>query len=156
MIACIVNGGQKVRPFINKAQGPELTKPFIGKHTLELVRAGLRKCVEKEKPAPTGTGKAAKIPGFEIIGKTGSAQIVGLEQHEEYGSEENIPYALRDHAWFVAGVLDHEPKIAMCVLVEHGHHGSSAAAPLAKEVIDFFYAEHGKDKTKVAQGDATQ
>lgn len=100
----------------------------------------MRKCVEKDDMAPTGTGKAAKIPGMAILGKTGSAQVVSLKEHEPFENEEDIPYVLKDHAWFVAGVLDRTPRIAICILVEHGHHGSSAAAPLAKEIIAHFYA----------------
>jgi penicillin-binding protein 2 len=42
---------------------------------------------------------------------------------------------LRDHAWFIAYAPGQEPAIAVAVLIEHGGHGSSAAAPLAKEMI---------------------
>ncbi len=140
MMAAIVNGGRHIRPFINKDLGPDVSEPSISENTLRIVRAGLRKCVEKASPAPTGTGKAANVPGMYVIGKTGSAQMVGVEQYKEYKNEEEIPYALRDHAWFVCGVLDREPSIAICVLVEHGHHGSSAAAPLAKQIIEYFYS----------------
>jgi penicillin-binding protein 2 len=139
MMACIVNGGRHVRPFINKDLGPDVSEPFLSERTLRVVREGMKKCIEKENP-PSGTGKAAKIPGMTIIGKTGSAQMVGVEQYKEYKKDEDIPYQLRDHAWFVCGVLDREPRIAMCVLVEHGHHGSSAAAPIAKQVLEYFYS----------------
>ena len=97
----------------------------------------MRKCVEKGPPAPSGTGNAARIEGWDIIGKTGSAQMVSLEHHEEYENEEDIPKELRDHAWFVAGLLDRNPRLAICILVEHGHHGSSAAAPLAKDILNY-------------------
>lgn len=150
MIACIVNGGYRVRPYLNRQRGPELSEKFISDRTLETVTKGLRLCVEKGPPAPTGTGHAVYIPGMAIIGKTGSAQIMALEHHKQFKTEEDIPYEFRDHAWFVAGVLDREPKIAVCVLVEHGHHGSSAAAPLAKQVIQFFY-EHEPTRTAVAR-----
>lgn len=139
MMAAIVNGGRRVRPYINKDLGPQVSEPFISENTLRIVRTGMQKCVEKETP-PSGTGKAAKVPGITIIGKTGSAQMVGIDQYKEFKNEEDIPFLLRDHAWFVCGVLDREPHIAMCILVEHGHHGSSAAAPLAKQVIEYFYA----------------
>lgn len=151
MMAAIVNGGHHVRPFINKAIGPQVSDSFISEKTLKIVQAGMRKCVEKDPPAPTGTGNAAKVPGIIVLGKTGSAQMVGLEHHEEYANEEDIPYALRDHAWFVAGVLDREPRLAVCVLVEHGHHGSSAAAPLAKKVIEHFYGRQQPQEFTVAQ-----
>lgn len=140
MMAAVVNGGRRVRPFINKALGPQVSEPFIRESTLRIVRAGTEKCVADGPPPPTGTGHVANVPGMLVIGKTGSAQMVGLEQHKQYGSEEQIPYALRDHAWFVCGVLDREPKLAVCVLVEHGMHGGSTAAPLAKKAIEYFYS----------------
>lgn len=139
MMAAIVNGGHRVRPYVNTALGPEISEPFISEKTLRIVQAGLQKCVDKDPPAPTGTGNAAKVPGVALLGKTGSAQMVSLERHEQYDSEEDIPYHLRDHAWFVAGVLDRQPRLAMCVLIEHGHHGSSAAAPLAGEIVRYYY-----------------
>lgn len=144
MIAAIVNGGRRIRPYVNAAIGPEVSEPFISEKTLRIVQAGMQKCVDKDPPAPTGTGNAAKMPGIAMLGKTGSAQMVSLERHEKYDSEEDIPYKLRDHAWFVAGVLDRQPRLAMCILIEHGHHGSSAAAPLAGEIVRFYYGRHGK------------
>ena len=42
----------------------------------------------------------------------------------------------RDHAWFVAYAPADHPKIAVAVVVEHGGHGGSAAAPVAKKVIE--------------------
>ena len=134
MMAAIINGGRRVRPYLNTSLGPEVSEPFISERTLRIVQTGTAGCVEE------GTGKRARIPGITILGKTGSAQIVSLERHDEYENEEDIPYELRDHAWFVAGVLDREPRIALCVLVEHGHHGSTVAAPMAREVIEHFYA----------------
>ncbi len=155
LMAAIVNGGRHVRPFINKARDPGVSEPFLSEKTIEIVQAGMRKCVEKDPPAPTGTGNAAKVPGMCVIGKTGSAQMVGLDKHEQYKTEEDIPYNLRDHAWFVAGVLDRQPRIALCILVEHGHHGSSAAAPFAKDVIEYFYGERETDVLQLAgQGTA--
>ncbi len=151
MMACIVNGGYRVRPHLNRALGDMRSKRFLSDTTLELVRRGMRLCVEKGPPAPTGTGHAAYIPGMDILGKTGSAQIMALHHHEQFEKEEDIPYEMRDHAWFVAGVLDREPKIALCVLVEHGHHGSSAAAPLAKEVIEAFYGAQPTPSEQLAR-----
>lgn len=139
LMASIINGGYRVRPYLNRGLEPERSERLFSDRTIDLVRKGLRKCVEKGPPAPTGTGRAAQVEGFAVLGKTGSAQMVGLEHHEQYETEEDIPKQLRDHAWFVAGVLDREPAIAMCILIEHGHHGSSMAAPLAKEVIEYFY-----------------
>ncbi len=139
LMASIVNGGHRVRPHL--LVRPEEAPParIWSDATIEIIRRGLLKCVEKGPPAPTGTGKEARVEGMTVIGKTGSAQMVGLAHHDEYKTEEDIPKHLRDHAWFVAGVMDRDPPIAMCILVEHGHHGSSVAAPLAKKIIEYFY-----------------
>ncbi|HIA46661.1 MAG TPA: penicillin-binding protein 2 [Candidatus Hydrogenedentes bacterium] len=139
LMSSVVNGGYRVEPNIEDGSTGEKTR-VMSEETVALIREGMRKCVEKGPPAPTGTGHAAYIEGMEIIGKTGSAQVVSLEAVEEYAREEDIPKELRDHAWFMTGVLDREPRIAMCILVEHGLHGSSVAAPLAKEMIEYFYA----------------
>jgi len=84
---------------------------------------------------PRGTGKRTKIKGVIVAGKTGTAQVVGMKDDDENIDEESIPFRLRDHAWFVAFAPVEKPEIAVVVLVEHGGHGSSSAAPLAKEII---------------------
>jgi penicillin-binding protein 2 len=141
LMSAVVNGGRRVRPYLVQDTGAHLSEPLLSEKTIRIVQKGMQRCVEKTHPIPTGTGKLAHIDGMTILGKTGSAQMVSLEAHAEYKTDEEIPKELRDHAWFMAGVMDRSPRIAICVMVEHGHHGSSAAAPLAKEVIEFFY-EH--------------
>ncbi|MFO7975950.1 MAG: penicillin-binding protein 2, partial [Candidatus Hydrogenedentota bacterium] len=130
MMAAVVNGGSRVRPYLNKALGPDLTPLPISEETLETVHRGLRKCVEKTERPSAGTGIEARVPGMVVLGKTGTAQVIKLKKYES-DNEEDIPYKERDHAWFVAGVPEEDPPIALCVFVEHGLHGSSTAAPLA-------------------------
>lgn len=149
MMACIVNGGYRVRPFLNKDRGPLLSDKLFSDGTLDLVVQGLRMCVEKTT-APSGTGKAARVPGLDVIGKTGTAQVISLAGLEEYGSVEDIPYEKRHHAWFVAGVLNKTPRIAVSILIEHGHSGGEAAAPVAKDVIEYFYGIPQEEPAKVA------
>ncbi|MBI5091556.1 MAG: penicillin-binding protein 2 [Candidatus Hydrogenedentes bacterium] len=79
LMASIINGGRRVRPYINQELGPEVSEPFLSEKTLEIVRRGMRACVEKDD-YPSGTGRMAKIPGLVVLGKTGSAQMVGNEQ----------------------------------------------------------------------------
>lgn len=128
MIAAVANGGVFYRPYyvdrIVKSDGQQLlqNKPEplsrveLKPETWRLVREGLRSVVSE------GTGQASKIPGAEIYGKTGTAQN---------------PHG-KDHAWFVAyATVNNEPsKVAVAVLVEHGEHGASAAAPIAKAVME--------------------
>ena len=137
MMAAVVNGGNRVRPYLNKSLGPDLTPLPISDQTLEIVTRGLRKCVEKTERPSAGTGIEARVPDIVVLGKTGTAQVV---RFKHYDNEMDIPYEQRDHAWFVAAVPDENPPIALCVFIEHGLHGSSAAAPLTKQVIEYFYS----------------
>ena len=57
---------------------------------------------------------------------------------------ENLPYKIRDHAWFVAFAPAEKPEIAVAVLVEHGGHGGAAAAPLAKKIIEKYFTLNGR------------
>jgi penicillin-binding protein 2 len=81
-----------------------------------------------------GTATKAKSTIVTIGGKTGTAQVAALRT----GPEENIPKKFRDHAWFVAFAPVESPTIAVVVLAEHMGHGGSAAAPLAKEIIETY------------------
>lgn len=137
MMAAVLNGGRRVRPYVNREHGPEVSEPLISDRTLRIVHDGMLKCVEKTNP-PSGTGKEARVKGLEILGKTGTAQVAGMHQLQGR-TERQIPYKLRDHALFVSGVMNMEPRIAVSVMVEHGLHGSSAAAPVARKVYEYFY-----------------
>lgn len=77
-----------------------------------------------------GLGLKYKMPG-----KTGTAQVFGIAQDEEY-DEETIAKKLRDHALFIAFAPEDDPKIAVAVIAENGGHGSSVAAPMARKVVD--------------------
>jgi penicillin-binding protein 2 len=152
LVAAMVNGGYRVQPHIQRDVESRRSERLMSEATVEIVRRGMRKCVEKGPPAPSGTGNAARIEGWDIIGKTGSAQMVSLAHHEAYENEEDIPKELRDHAWFVAGLLDRTPRLAVCILIEHGHHGSSAAAPLAKDIFKYMGETWYPDPVQLAQG----
>ncbi len=87
---------------------------------------------------PNGTayriGKDAK---YKIAGKTGTAQVFGLAENEEYKAEE-LDKKLHDHGLFIAFAPIDEPKIAIAVVVENGGSGSKVAAPVAKVVMDHY------------------
>ncbi len=150
LIATIINGGHRVFPHLNSNfVPPEPEEQIFSKKTLDTVIEGMKLCVEPIGKSPAGTGKPARVDGITVIGKTGSAQIVSLEHQKKYKSEEEIPWEMKDHAWFVAGVIDQQPKIVLCILIEHGHHGSSAAAPFAKQVIEFFYKKEPQKEIQI-------
>ncbi len=74
---------------------------------------------------------------YRIAGKTGTAQVFGIAQDEEY-EEEKVSKRLRDHALFVGFAPAEAPRIAVAVIVENGGHGSSVAAPIARRMMDAY------------------
>jgi cell division protein FtsI/penicillin-binding protein 2 len=93
---------------------PELVSEVrLNGRNYDLVIEGMRQCVLR------GTGRASALPGISVGGKTGSAQNP----------------AGKAHAWFVAVAPLEDPQIAVCVMVEHGGHGSTAAAPVARAML---------------------
>ena len=85
-----------------------------------------------------GTGARA-FAGAEYVsaGKTGTSQVIGIKQGEKY-VESRVQERHRDHALFVAYAPAEKPKIALAVIVENAGFGARAAAPIARQVLDFY------------------
>ena len=85
-----------------------------------------------------GTAKGLqKDLNYRLAGKTGTAQVVGIKQNEEYDSEA-LSERTRDHALFVSFAPVDDPKIAIAVVVENGESAGTTAGPIAKTVIDAY------------------
>jgi len=85
-----------------------------------------------------GTAAAiSKDARYTIAGKTGTAQVFSVAQNAKYNAK-TVAERLRDHAWFIAFAPAEAPRIAVCVLVENGGFGASAAAPIARRVLDAY------------------
>lgn len=84
----------------------------------------------------TGARVFAGSP-YQTAGKTGTAQVVGIKQNEKYVAS-RLSKKHRDHSWFIAYAPADSPKIALAVIVENGGWGASAAAPLARKVLDYY------------------
>lgn len=89
--------------------------------------------------------RMGRFSNYKLAGKTGTAQVFGIAQEEEY-DEKNVSKKLRDHALFIGFAPLDKPKIAIAVIVENGGHGSSAAAPIAKKVMDAYLGIPSKVK----------
>jgi penicillin-binding protein 2 len=145
MTATLANGGTPVYPRLLKAvqdaKTSEMTaiepargEPFaINPQHLELVRAGM---VGVTSPGGTAVKAGAGAP-YTIAGKTGTAQVVGIKQDARYDAS-RLREEHRDHAIFIAFAPAEDPKLAMALLVENGGSGSGTAAPIAREVFDYF------------------
>jgi penicillin-binding protein 2 len=160
LTSAVANGGEMYKPLILKSvYSPEGSvileskkqlagKLPVSKKTLKIIKEGLWNVVNNKK----GTAWIAHVEGFDISGKTGTAQVVGRSK-ERGLSEEELSHRLKSHAWFVAYAPSVDPQIAVSVIVEHGSHGSSTAAPIARDVIKTYFGQGENstpDKLKVA------
>jgi penicillin-binding protein 2 len=85
-----------------------------------------------------GTGaRAFQGAGYTSAGKTGTAQVIAIKQGEKY-NEAKTAERHRDHALFIAFAPVESPKIALAVLVENSGFGAVAAAPIARQVLDYY------------------
>jgi penicillin-binding protein 2 len=96
---------------------------------------------------PEGTAPSAHIPGIDIAGKTGSAQIVSLAVRAKHANSE----ALAQNGWFVGFTPRRDPDVLVAVLFEGGEHGRLAAR-LATQVIKAYIDKQRRQPTKVAEG----
>jgi penicillin-binding protein 2 len=110
----------------------ELRRANVSEKTLQIVQEALRGAVND----PHGTGWTCALKDVKVAGKTGTAQVVRMPENFKKGDMNRMPLKFRDHAWFVAYAPFEDPKISIAVLVEHGGFGASAAAPIAKKVIE--------------------
>lgn len=131
MTTLIANNGNYYPLTVQKRNSPiEPDKVFdIDPEIYNKVRLALRGVVTNTR----GTGKAARSSIVNIAGKTGTAQVIGVRVKSELLKKE-----FRDHAWFISFAPYEKPEIALSVIVEHGGHGGSAAAPIAKKVIEAY------------------
>ena len=143
-VATLANNGVMYRPHIvnyieNARNGerrriepePLRTLQFKQEH-VEFVRRAMAG-VNKE-----GTGARA-FAGAEYVsgGKTGTAQVVGMKQNEKY-VESRVAERFRDHSLFIAFAPVDAPRIALAVIVENAGFGARAAAPIARQVLDYY------------------
>ena len=127
LAALVANEGVSYKPHVVQAKSPsgsthdpepvpleELARLNLPAEYWRELKSAMVAVIEQ------GTAVVARIPGVTWGGKTGSAEHRKAEQ---------------THSWFVGVAPMDDPKIAICVLVEAAGHGSTVAAPIAREVV---------------------
>ena len=142
MMATVANGGRRVVPHLLRAtrsegawtpvQTPAPTTVDLAPQTVETLRRGLWMVVNRR-----GTGGRSRIADHDVIGKTGTAQVISLQGR---AAAEGTDLDLRDHGWFVFAAPRDNPEIAGVVFAEHSEHGY-LAAPIAKHMMETFFAK---------------
>ncbi len=119
-----------------KAFAPEKTSVVpISANVIEQLKKALWGVVNEEG----GTGRAARRRDAEVAGKTGTAQVIGLPDDEKARKSRFISSRYRDHALFVCFAPVNDPEIAIAVIIENAGHGGSAAAPVARQILDAYF-----------------
>ncbi len=114
--------------------------PIKDIHNWENVIDGMKRTIY----SPKGTGRRLnKKLSYTLAGKTGTAQVFGLDAEEQYIAA-NLDERLRDHALFTGFAPIESPKIVIAVIVENAGSGSAKAAPLAKKVLDIYFKKLAK------------
>lgn len=154
MTAALANGGTVWRPQIVEKvvnldgettwifKPDKLSETAWPKNYLNEIRNGMEAVVNEVG----GTAWRSHLKTVRFAGKTGTAQVVRRkDDNEEAPDNEDIPYQYRDHALFVSFAPAEKPQIAVAVVIEHGGHGSSAAAPVAKAVYEAYFGHQKGD-----------
>ena len=146
--AALANQGKVITPFLvdkvvsakGSHPGSELSYYNISvkTDTVNAVIAGMVNVVHSARGTAKGINKNIN---YQIAGKTGTAQVLGIKQNAKY-NENNIDFKYRDHALFVSFAPVDDPKIAVVVIAENGGHGGSVAAPIAGQVIKQYLEEN--------------
>jgi penicillin-binding protein 2 len=143
LISALFNGGYLYQPSVIKWVGKENKKIYqfapkvLGRlHAKEQNLALIRDALIGVVNEPHGTGYNARLKGFTVAGKTGTAQLLELGKEKAVSKEAAAEF--QDHAWFVAIAPAENPVLALAVLVENGGHGGTAAAPIAKEMFEAY------------------
>jgi penicillin-binding protein 2 len=163
--ATLANNGIVMKPHLVKAVEDPRTgerRPTVPKESYRIPIKPEHLRVVREAMADvniSGTGRVAfqGVP-YRVAGKTGTAQVIGIKQGEKY-NESRVAERHRDHSLFIAFAPVDDPKIAMAVLVENGGFGARAAAPIARQVLDYYLlgkmpaapAKEGPDDETAAQ-----
>ncbi len=134
-LALIANRGYWVRPKVASFRKVE-RKDILSsdKDIIETIVEGLWRVVNDKGTA----WRTAYLDCCDVAGKTGTVQVVAQKERVK---SEDLPWHLRDHAWFAAFAPSRNPRIVVVVIVEHGGSGSKAAAPIAREIIYEYFKQ---------------
>ncbi len=145
--AAVANGGYIMKPQLVQemidAEGglqweftPQVVRELpISKSLLRYVQQGMWAAVNE----PYGTAPNSRVPGVAVAGKTGTAEFCQWDPEIEdcafRDKDDNLPF----HAWYVAYAPFENPEIAVVVFVYNGGEGSSIAAPVAQQILDYYF-----------------
>jgi penicillin-binding protein 2 len=148
--AAIANRGKLLKPQVlmhtqtkngdtyEEDNNPARQIPIKNINNWEIIIEGMKQTIYGK----LGTGRRLNLDlDYTLAGKTGTAQVFGLDPEEEYIAEK-YEEKLRDHALFIAFAPIEDPKVAVAIIVENAGSGSSKAAPIAKSLLDVYFSKN--------------
>jgi penicillin-binding protein 2 len=118
--------------------------PGFSPENLQLVRDAMWKVVNEY-----GTGHSAMVAGFNVCGKTGTAQTISRQVRESLSDEQQKKY--EPNAWFVGFAPREDPEIVIAVIVQRGGSGSGQAAPIAGHLLAEYYRKYKAPEPETLQ-----
>lgn len=143
----VVNGGKVLTPRILASTEVKQEKNLnIRENDLAVILEALKAVVESDR----GTARGIRDPRYTMGGKTGTVQVV-RGYTSKLSDQSDLPYKIRDHAWFFGFSPAENPEILVVAIVEHGGSGSAIAAPVVGDVIHEYYVSKGMIDEQVCQ-----
>ena len=134
--------GQPVTRFQPRARNEQLFSPA----TAVILKAGMNRVVQD----PAGTARRFVYnPNILIGGKTGTAEVSKKFLGRHFT---DVPYAYRDHAWFLSYAPSDNPRIAMVVMVEHGGAGGMIAGTISRRIYEDYFGVPSIDPAPASTG----
>jgi penicillin-binding protein 2 len=154
----IATEGKVVKPFI-VSQISDLDGKFISKTFPTVVRditlpqpngykidaenfRIVKEAMRRVANGASGTARHWKIPGVEMAGKTGTAQVMSFSADQIYSSCQARPIQMRHHGWYIAWAPWDKPEITVAVLAQHACHGNTGAAPIVRDIIEAYFKKN--------------
>ncbi len=144
-LATLANGGTRYKPRVVRMVEDMATRRFVPTpaqiaHRLNLDKADwqvVHDGMVAVNHSKEGTGYAVFHDApYTSAGKTGTAQVFTVGQHQQYDAAD-LAHHLLDNALYTVWAPADDPRICVALIVEHGGWGASAAAPLARKLVDY-------------------
>ncbi|OGD26651.1 MAG: penicillin-binding protein 2 [Candidatus Aminicenantes bacterium RBG_13_63_10] len=126
----LLSAGSLQRNFDPEGGADVLLRTDIKRTSFDKIINGMWESVNRE-----GTGRAAKVEGYNVCGKTGSTQTVSAQRADRLARRYKD---IKTHSWFTGFAPRDDPEVAVTVLVEFGGMGGATAAPLARELFALY------------------
>ena len=144
----LLEEGQELFKSLNKKSYDSL---FLDTENIRLIKEAIFASTNEVR----GTSYSSRIedPKYQFAGKTGTSQVKRISKRDRELDLKTfeIPYNERDHALYVAFGPYKNPRYALSIVIEHGGSGSSAAAPIAKELFKLIIDRHDLREKKIKQ-----